>query len=131
MDLDLFNDVNTLQLTNAISNCKNAVNYSKLNEILQISDNTWQALSKKTLQDAVKKLTEKYDDLTNKLEFYTQIISLIGNYKSISDETKNYEEELNFVSEEETSRKQTLQTQINNNYQRLRQLLNQITNIIG
>lgn len=131
MDLDLFNDVNTQQLTNAISNCKNTVNYSKLNEILQISDNTWQALSKKKLQDAVKKLTEKYDDLTNKLEFYTQIISLIGNYKSISDETKNYEEELNFVSEEETSRRQTLQTQINNNYQRLRQLLNQITNIIG
>lgn len=131
MDLDLFNDVNTLQLTNAISNCKNTVNYSKLNEILQISDNTWQALSKKTLQDAVKKLTEKYDDLTNKLEFYTQIVSLIGNYKSISDETRNYEEELNFISEEETSRRQTLQTQINNNYQRLRQLLNQITNIIG
>ena len=106
MNLDLFKDVNTQQLANTISNCKDKLNYETLDKVLEIDNSKWQTNSKTTFTNAVTKLITRYNELSNKLDSYSSIPALIGNYKSISDETRNYEEELNFVSEEETSRRQ-------------------------
>lgn len=131
MNLDLFKDVNTQQLANTISNCKDKLNHEKLDKALEIDNSKWQTNSKTTFTNAITKLITKYNELSNKLDSYSSIPILIGSYKSISDDINNLKQELSFLSEEEIDRKQLLQNEINNNYQALQNVLSQITNIIG
>lgn len=131
MNLDLFKDVNTQQLANTISNCKDKLNYETLDKVLEIDNNKWQTNSKTTFINAVTKLITRYNELSNKLDSYSSIPALIGNYKSISNEINDLQQELSFLSEEEIDRKQLLQNEINNNYQALQNVLSQIVNIVG
>ncbi len=131
MNLDLFKDVNTQQLANTISNCKDKLNYENLDKVLEIDNSKWQTNSKTTFINAVTKLITRYNELSNKLDSYSSIPALIGNYKSISNEINDLQQELSFLSEEEIDRKQLLQNEINNNYQALQNVLSQIVNIIG
>lgn len=130
MNLDLFKDVNTQQLANTISNCKDKLNYETLDKVLEIDNSKWQTNSKTTFTNAVTKLITRYNELSNKLDSYSSIPALIGNYKSISNEINDLQQELSFLSEEEIDRKQLLQNEINNNYQALQNVLSQITNKI-
>ena len=131
MNLDLFKDVNTQQLANTISNCKDKLNYETLDKVLEIDNSKWQTNSKTTFTNAVTKLITRYNELSNKLDSYSSIPALIGNYKSISNEINDLQQELSFLSEEEIDRKQLLQNEINNDYQALQKVLSQIVNIIG
>lgn len=130
MNLDLFKDVNTQQLANTISNCKDKLNYETLDKVLEIDNSKWQTNSKTTFINAVTKLITRYNELSNKLDSYSSIPALIGNYKSISNEINDLQQELSFLSEEEIDRKQLLQNEINNDYQALQNVLSQITNKI-
>ena len=130
MNLDLFKDVNTQQLANTISNCKDKLNYETLDKVLEIDNSKWQTNSKTTFTNAVTKLITRYNELSNKLDSYSSIPALIGNYKSISKEINDSQQELSFLSEEEIDRKQLLQNEINNDYQALQNVLSQITNKI-
>lgn len=130
MNLDLFKDVNTQQLANTISNCKDKLNYETLDKVLEIDNSKWQTNSKTTFTNAVTKLITRYNELSNKLDSYSSIPALIGNYKSISNEINDLQQELSFLSEEEIDRKQLLQNEINNDYQALQNVLSQITNKI-
>ena len=130
MNLDLFKDVNTQQLANTISNCKDKLNYETLDKVLEIDNSKWQTKSKTTFTNAVTKLITRYNELSNKLDSYSSIPALIGNYKSISKEINDLQQELSFLSEEEIDRKQLLQNEINNDYQALQNVLSQITNKI-
>ena len=85
---------------------------------------------KTTFTNAVTKLITRYNELSNKLDSYSSIPALIGNYKSISKEINDLQQELSFLSEEEIDRKQLLQNEINNDYQALQNVLSQITNKI-
>lgn len=130
MNLDLFKDVNTQQLANTISNCKDKFNYETLDKVLEIDNSKWQTNSKTTFTNAVTKLITRYNELSNKLDSYSSIPALIGSYKSISKEINDLQQELSFLSEEEIDRKQLLQNEINNDYQALQNVLSQITNKI-
>lgn len=130
MNLDLFKDVNTQQLANTISNCKDKLNYETLDKVLEIDNSKWQTNSKTTFTNAVTKLITRYNELSNKLDSYSSIPALIGSYKSISKEINDLQQELSFLSEEEIDRKQLLQNEINNDYQALQNVLSQITNKI-
>ena len=130
MNLDLFKDVNTQQLANTISNCKDKLNYETLDKVLEIDNSKWQTNSKTTFTNAVTKLITRYNELSNKLDSYSSIPALIGNYKSISKEINDLQQELSFLSEEEIDRKQLLQNEINNDYQALQNVLSHITNKI-
>lgn len=130
MNLDLFKDVNTQQLANTISNCKDKLNYETLDKVLEIDNSNWQTNSKTTFTNAVTKLITRYNELSNKLDSYSSIPALIGSYKSISKEINDLQQELSFLSEEEIDRKQLLQNEINNDYQALQNVLSQITNKI-
>lgn len=130
MNLDLFKDVNTQQLANTILNCKDKLNHENLDKALEIDNSKWQTNSKTTFTNAVTKLITRYNELSNKLDSYSSIPALIGNYKSISNEINDLQQELSFLSEEEIDRKQLLQNEINNDYQALQNVLSQITNKI-
>lgn len=96
-----FENVNPVSLRNAITQCKNAINHSKTDNLINDVSNSsvWQCSSQKNLKDALSKLRDKrYKELEKKLDEYANIASYISDYKDYEKENENLERKYNSLS---------------------------------
>ena len=86
-------NVNTRELRNTILVLKNNANCSSIQEIINsISrSNVWDYSAKNNLLSALNMLVSKYNDLTNKLDYYLGLVDLIEQYQKYSEEASTLE----------------------------------------
>ncbi len=87
-------DVNTNSLRNAITSCKNTINYSADKQVLNSISNekVWKCDSSNNLKTALSKLIEiRYKNLESKLDSYYKIVSYIEDYQELYKENEKYE----------------------------------------
>lgn len=85
-----FENVNVTSLRNALTQCKNAINHSTTNRLINNISNTsvWQSSAQSNLRNALTKLeNERYNMLEHTINNYLKIVSIIEEYKKL--EKKN------------------------------------------
>lgn len=89
-----FENINVTSLKNALLQCKNSIDYSTTDEVIQnISSSTvWQSDTKNKLRETLGRLkNEKYKDLENLLNDYLYAVSYIDEYQELERENKSLE----------------------------------------
>lgn len=89
-----FENINVTSLKNALLQCKNSIDYSTTDEVIQnISSSTvWQSDAKNKLRETLGRLkNEKYKDLENLLNDYLYAVSYIDEYQELERENKSLE----------------------------------------
>lgn len=93
-----FENINVASLRNALSQCKNSINYSKSEELIQ-DISVWQCDSKNKLKEALIKLTSgRYKDLENLLNDYLYAVNYIEEYQNLQKENESLEREYSSLS---------------------------------
>lgn len=93
-------EVDTNSLRNAITSCKNAINYSSEKQILNNISNekNWKSASCNNLKTALTKLIEtRYKSLETKLDSYYKIVSYIEDYQKLNQQNEKYENQRNEI----------------------------------
>lgn len=93
-----FETIDTEALINALNTCKSKLNVSKINQLshsLSYNSDFWTSDSRKTLYDALKKLSSRYVSLNNLFDSYISIANKIGRYKQLGTQMKNLDREYN------------------------------------
>lgn len=86
-------NISTSSLRNAITSCKNAINYNTDKQVLNAISNTaaWKSDSSNTLKTAINTLiNQRYKKLEEKLTSYYKIVSYIEKYQDLYEENKTY-----------------------------------------
>lgn len=86
-----FENVDVKKLKSAITSCKNAINYTSSNELInKISSNdVWRTGARDNVKKALKKLTnERYKELEKQLEKCVKVANYIEEYKKLQSENK-------------------------------------------
>lgn len=93
-----YENVDVIKLRNSINELINAINYSYTENVLQsiANDGIWNSKSRNALKRRLNSLiNEDYNNLKSKLETYKQIPDLIGKYKSLETENRQYQSKIN------------------------------------
>lgn len=96
-----FEYVDTSSLRNALTECKNKINYNKTKELISdiSKNNVWQARSKDVLSKALQKLKDKrYKELEDKINNYLSLVTDIEKYQSLASENKSLKNEYSSLS---------------------------------
>lgn len=96
-----FEYVNTSSLRNALTECKNKINYNKTKELISdiSKNNVWQTGSKDVLSKALQKLKDKrYKELEDKINNYLSLVTYIEKYQSLASENKSLESQYSSLS---------------------------------
>ena len=95
-----FENVDVTSLRNALTSCKNSINYNTSKELIDsVSSSVWQTSSQKKLNKSLKALTNtRYKELENKLNDYIEAVSYIEQYKSYENENKTLQNKYNSLN---------------------------------
>lgn len=96
-----FENVNVTSLRNALNQCKNSINHSTTDELIESISNTsvWQSSAQNTLKKALTKLdNERYKDLENKIDKYLELVDYIEKYKTLEQENKDLQKQYQNLS---------------------------------
>lgn len=82
-----FKNVSASSLKQAVNACKNSIDYGTSKYILNnLSNNVWEAESKNTLKNALKKLIDtRYKELEDYLNKCSEVVKLIEQYKEVEE----------------------------------------------
>lgn len=90
-----FESVNVASLRNALTQCKNTIDHSTTDGLINSVSNTsvWQTLAQPNLKNALVKIKEeRYRDLESKINEYFAIASYIESYQTLQKENEMLEE---------------------------------------
>lgn len=93
-----FESINPESLISALNTCKSKLNVSKINQLsntLSYNSNSWTSDSRKTLYDALKKLSSRYVSLNSTFDSYISIANKIKKYKELGTQMKTLNKEYN------------------------------------
>lgn len=96
-----FENVDVSSLRNALTQCKDSLNYKTTDELINSISNTsiWQSLAQKNLKNALTKLSnERYKKLEDKINSYFDVVSYIEKYQNLRKENLNLEAEYSSLS---------------------------------
>lgn len=96
-----FEDVDTSSLRNALTACKESINYESTNKLISdISENNvWQTGSKDVLSKALQKLKNKrYKELEDKINNYLSLVTDIETYQSLASKNESLESQYSSLS---------------------------------
>lgn len=91
-----FESVSVPSLRSALTQCKNTLNHSKTDELINNISNTsvWQTTAQPNLKKALTKLKdERYKELESKISSYFTIASYIERYQFLQKENERLESE--------------------------------------
>lgn len=142
-----FENVDISSLRNALIQCKNAIDHSATDELINNISNpsVWQASSQINLKKALTKLiNERYKNLENKINSYLNIVSSIEEYQNLQKENLSLENQYSSLSnklyDESTSERvkdasvesqmSNVQRRINDNKEKMENLKNKVSNSI-
>lgn len=151
----MFDEVSVSNLNSAISNCKSNLQGGNTSKALSglSSGTVWQANAKSKLVDALEDLVNnKYKKLVTELENCSKMSSLISNYKSLDEENKSLRRRINSLEDElyydreiidaegntttervkdeyVESQIDDLEYEIRNNKERMKDIVNDVSNI--
>lgn len=97
-----FENVDVSSLRNALIQCKNSINYSTINELLNNISNVsiWQTSAQVNLKNALTKLAnERYKNLEYKINSYFDIVSYIEKYQNLQNENVSLESQYSSLSD--------------------------------
>lgn len=97
-----FENVDVSSLKGALAQCKNSLNHSATDELIDnmINVSIWQSLAQASIRIALKKLgKEKYKSLEDKINSYDTIASYIAGYKLLQEENEKSEEQYLYLSD--------------------------------
>lgn len=90
-----FESVNVASLRNALTQCKNTIDHSTTDGLINSVSNTsvWQTSAQSILKNALVKIKEeRYRDLESKINEYFAIASYIESYQTLQKENEMLEE---------------------------------------
>lgn len=96
-----FENVDVSSLKNALTQCKNSINHSTTDELLNNVSNSsiWKTSSQTNLKNALSKFkNERYKNLEDKIDSYFNIVSYIEKYQNLQKENINLENQYSSLS---------------------------------
>ena len=96
-----FENVDVSSLKNALTQCKNSINHSTTDELLNNVSNSsiWKTSSQTNLKNALSKFkNERYKNLEDKIDSYFNIVSYIDKYQNLQKENINLENQYSSLS---------------------------------
>ncbi len=96
-----FDNINVSSLKNALVQCKNSIDYSTTEELINNISNTsiWQSSSQTNLKNALIKLKdERYQELEEKINNYLEATSYIERYQDLEKENVSLNREYSSLS---------------------------------
>ena len=96
-----FENVDVSSLKNALTQCKNSINHSTTDELLNNVSNSsiWKTSSQTNLKNSLSKFkNERYKNLEDKIDSYFNIVSYIEKYQNLQKENINLENQYSSLS---------------------------------
>lgn len=96
-----FENVDVSSLRNALTQCKNSINHSTTDELMNNISNAsvWQTSAQTNLKNALTKFENKrYKNLENKINDYFNIVSYIEKYQNLQKENVSLENQHSSLS---------------------------------
>lgn len=93
----MFDNVDVSSLSNALNQCKNAIDHKRVDELINDISNpsVWKSQSQSKLNDALTKLCNyRYKELEDKIDSYFSIVSYIAEYQEMEKENKRLKSQL-------------------------------------
>lgn len=89
-----FENVNVSSLKNALTQCKNSIDHSTTDELINNISNAsvWQTSAQTNLKNALTKFgNERYKNLEDKINSYFDVVSYIEEYQTLQEENISLE----------------------------------------
>lgn len=96
-----FENVDVSSLRSALTQCKNSINHSTTDELMNNVSNAsvWQTSAQTNLKNALTKFgNERYKNLENKINSYFTIVSYIEKYQNLQKENVSLENQYSSLS---------------------------------
>lgn len=96
-----FENVDVSSLRNALTQCKNSINHSTTDELMNNISNAsvWQTSAQTNLKNALTKFgNERYKNLEDKINSYFTIVSYIEKYQNLQKENVSLENQYSSLS---------------------------------
>lgn len=96
-----FENVNVDSLRNALNSCKNAINHSISENLIENIEESsyWVSSAKHNLNKSLNTLTnERYKSLEQLIDKYLEVTNYIGEYKQLEQENKELSQQYNNLS---------------------------------
>lgn len=96
-----FENIDVSSMKNALTQCKNTVNHSITDELMNDISNAsvWQTSAQTNLKNALTKLrNERYKNLENKINSYFSVVSYIEKYQNLQKENVSLESQYSSLS---------------------------------